>query len=978
MRAGLDIGSTTIKCVVLDDEERLVYHTYERHYSHIVEKAGEILTRVNDEIVHGQPLLLSISGSAGMGLAQSCGVPFVQEVFATRVAANKLAPGTDCIIELGGEDAKILFLTNGTEVRMNGSCAGGTGAFIDQMATLLKMGPDEMDKAAQSAQRTYTIASRCGVFAKSDVQPLINQGALPSDIAASIYKAVVNQTIAGLAQGRPITGNILYLGGPLTFSTVLRASFDEALGVKGLCPENSLLYVALGAAFYSDQEFRLPQVIAALDKYSATATYASQPPLFANKQEYEEFHARHMKASVPRVPFGADCGPVHIGIDSGSTTVKLVVIDDQRRILYTNYQPNLGEPLELIRQQLVQLYERHPGLQVASVTTTGYGEELVKTAFSADLGVVETVAHFTAAKYFLPDVDFIIDIGGQDMKCFKIEDNAISNIFLNEACSSGCGSFLQTFAQALGYDVKDFAALGLFADRPVDLGSRCTVFMNSSVKQAQKDGASIENISAGLSISVVKNALYKVIRASSPEDLGRNIVVQGGTFYNEAVLRAFEKEMGVNVIRPDIAGLMGAYGAALYGKAHTAEGHVSSLLGPEALEHFTQQVRNVQCQGCGNHCQLTINTFSDGKRLVSGNRCDKPVTGKAGNGELNLYEYKRQLLQSYKPVPGPRGSIGIPLCLNLWELLPFWHTFFTKLGFAVHTSPMSTRGLYLAGQATIPSDTACFPAKLAHGHIKALSQMKLDAIFYPCLTYNLDEGLGENHYNCPVVAYYPEVIAGNCPELESTTFIYDYVGIHRPKDFVGKMTGILAKYFAGIKKGEVQAAADAAYAEYYRHMAQIRTKGEEIIEKARAEGRRIIVLAGRPYHVDPEVNHGIDTLITRYGAAVITEDSISNRVEKFPTTVLNQWTYHSRLYAAAKYCTTQPDMDLVQLVSFGCGVDAITTDETREILQAGGKLYTQLKIDEITNLGAVNIRLRSLFAALDEKKLAQAAQPETR
>ena len=978
MRAGLDIGSTTIKCVVLDDEERLVYHTYERHYSHIVEKAGEILTRVNDEILHNQPLLLSISGSAGMGLAQSCGVPFVQEVFATRVAANKLTPGTDCIIELGGEDAKILFLTNGTEVRMNGSCAGGTGAFIDQMATLLKMGPDEMDKAAQSAQRTYTIASRCGVFAKSDVQPLINQGALPSDIAASIYKAVVNQTIAGLAQGRPITGNILYLGGPLTFSTVLRASFDEALGVKGLCPENSLLYVALGAAFYSDQEFRLPQVIAALDKYSATATYASQPPLFASKQEYEEFHARHMKASVPRVPFGADCGPVHIGIDSGSTTVKLVVIDDQRRILYTNYQPNLGEPLELIRQQLVQLYERHPGLQVASVTTTGYGEELVKTAFSADLGVVETVAHFTAAKYFLPDVDFIIDIGGQDMKCFKIEDNAISNIFLNEACSSGCGSFLQTFAQALGYDVKDFAALGLFADRPVDLGSRCTVFMNSSVKQAQKDGASIENISAGLSISVVKNALYKVIRASSPEDLGRNIVVQGGTFYNEAVLRAFEKEMGVNVIRPDIAGLMGAYGAALYGKAHTAEGHVSSLLGPEALEHFTQQVRNVQCQGCGNHCQLTINTFSDGKRLVSGNRCDKPVTGKAGNGELNLYEYKRQLLQSYKPVPGPRGSIGIPLCLNLWELLPFWHTFFTKLGFAVHISPMSTRGLYLAGQATIPSDTACFPAKLAHGHIKALSQMKLDAIFYPCLTYNLDEGLGENHYNCPVVAYYPEVIAGNCPELESTTFIYDYVGIHRPKDFVGKMTGILAKYFAGIKKGEVQAAADAAYAEYYRHMAQIRAKGEEIIEKARAEGRRIIVLAGRPYHVDPEVNHGIDTLITRYGAAVITEDSISNRVEKFPTTVLNQWTYHSRLYAAAKYCTTQPDMDLVQLVSFGCGVDAITTDETREILQAGGKLYTQLKIDEITNLGAVNIRLRSLFAALDEKKLAQAAQPETR
>ena len=967
MRVGLDIGSTTIKCVVLNDAGQIVYSTYERHFSHILEKGRALLEKVAAEYLPDGRAYLAISGSAGMGLADSCKVPFVQEVFATRVAANRLAPGTDCIIELGGEDAKILFLTNGTEVRMNGSCAGGTGAFIDQMATLLKMGADEMDKAAQAATRTYTIASRCGVFAKSDIQPLINQGAQAGDIAASIYQAVVNQTIAGLAQGRPIKGNILYLGGPLTFSGTLRRSFDKTLGVTGTLPENSLLFVAMGAAFYADEESDLREVAKRLDDYSATATYVSLPPLFANKQEYEDFHARHLKATVPCLPFGADCGPVHIGIDSGSTTIKLVVIDNDANILFERYRPNLGNPIPLVRETLLGLYRDHPGLQIASVTTTGYGEELVKNAFHCDRGLVETVAHFTAAKHFLPDVDFIIDIGGQDMKCFKIEDGAISNIFLNEACSSGCGSFLQTFAQALGYDVKEFAALGLFADKPVDLGSRCTVFMNSSVKQAQKDGASIENISAGLSISVVKNALYKVIRASSPEELGRNIVVQGGTFYNEAVLRAFEKEMGVNVIRPDIAGLMGAYGAALYGKAHTAEGHVSSLLGPEALEHFTQQVRNVQCQGCGNHCQLTINTFSDGKRLVSGNRCDKPVTGKAGNGELNLYEYKRQLLQSYKPVPGARGSIGIPLCLNLWELLPFWHTFFTKLGFAVHTSPMSTRGLYLAGQASIPSDTACFPAKLAHGHIKALSQMKLDAIFYPCLTYNLDEGLGENHYNCPVVAYYPEVIAGNCPELEGTTFIYDYVGIHRPKDFVGKMTGILAKYFAGIKKGEVQAAADAAYAEYYRHMAQIRAKGEEIIEKARAEGRRIIVLAGRPYHVDPEVNHGIDTLITRYGAAVITEDSISNRVEKFPTTVLNQWTYHSRLYAAAKYCTTQPDMDLVQLVSFGCGVDAITTDETREILQAGGKLYTQLKIDEITNLGAVNIRLRSLFAALDER-----------
>ncbi len=979
MRVGLDIGSTTIKCAVLDEHDSLIYSTYERHYSHILEKAQELLRRIDVEQLHGQEALLSISGSAGMGLADSCGVPFVQEVFSTRVAVKRFVPQTDCVIELGGEDAKILFLTNGTEVRMNGSCAGGTGAFIDQMATLLKMGADEMNAAAEKAQRTYTIASRCGVFAKSDVQPLINQGARAEDIAASIYKAVVSQTIAGLAQGRPIQGNILYLGGPLTFSSVLRKSFDEALGVTGTCPENSLLYVALGAALYADKAFNLSEVAAALDRYAATATYASEPPLFANKEEYEAFHARHLAHSVPCVPFGAHCGPVHIGIDSGSTTVKLVVVDEESRILYTNYQPNLGNPLPLIREQLLKIYSRHPNLQIASVTTTGYGEDLVKNAFRCDYGLVETVAHFTAAKYFMPDVDFIIDIGGQDMKCFKIEDGAISNIFLNEACSSGCGSFLQTFAQALGYDVKEFAALGLFADRPVDLGSRCTVFMNSSVKQAQKDGASIENISAGLSISVVKNALYKVIRASSPEELGRRIVVQGGTFYNEAVLRAFEKEMGVEVIRPDIAGLMGAYGAALYGQRQSRlTGKPSSIMTEQELKDFEQKVVSVKCGGCGNHCQLTVSTFADGRKYISGNRCDKPVTGKGEDNSLDLYAYKQELLASYKPVPGKRGSIGIPLCLNFYEMLPFWHAFWTSLGFAVHVSPVSSRGLYLAGQATIPSDTACFPAKLSHGHIKALSEMQLDAIFYPCLTYNFDEGLGDNHYNCPVVAYYPEVLAGNCPELAGKKFICDYVGVHRPKDFVHKMAKeILPKYFGGISQKEVQAAADAAYAEHARHMAQIRAKGAEIIDEARRQGKRIIVLAGRPYHVDPEVNHGIDRLITRHGAAVVTEDSISDRVEKFPTSVLNQWTYHSRLYAAAKYCTTQPDMDLVQLVSFGCGVDAITTDETREILQEGGKLYTQLKIDEITNLGAVNIRLRSLFAALDEKdelKREQAGQ----
>ena len=963
MKIGLDIGSTTIKCVVLDDALNITYKTYERHFSHIVEKAAELVQRMHTEVLHGAPAQLSISGSAGMGLADACGVPFVQEVFATRVAAKRYAPDADVVIELGGEDAKILFLTGGTEVRMNGSCAGGTGAFIDQMATLLKMTPDEMNEAARHAEKTYTIASRCGVFAKSDIQPLINQGAKAGDVAASIFYAVVNQTIAGLAQGRKIGGNVLYLGGPLTFLPQLKKSFDKTLGVTGTCPENSLYFVALGAALYSDKELDLAGVVEKLHAYSATATYAFNPPLFRDEAEYEAFRARHAKASVPRRPFADSTGPVHIGIDAGSTTVKAAVIDGDDNLLFTSYQPNSGNPIPIIRQMLIDIYKARPGLRVASVTATGYGEDIVKSAFGVDFGVVETVAHFTAARHFMPDVDFVIDIGGQDMKCFKIEDGAISNIFLNEACSSGCGSFLQTFAGALGYGVPEFAKLALFADKPVDLGSRCTVFMNSSVKQAQKDGASIENISAGLAISVVKNALYKVIRASGPEELGRKIVVQGGTFYNEAVLRAFEMEMGVEVIRPDIAGLMGAFGAALYGKAKGKS--QSSLLTLEELEGFTQKVRSVNCGLCGNNCQLTVNIFPGGKKYISGNRCDRPVSHRGAENPLNLYEYKQRLLAEYKPQPGIRGTIGIPLGLGMYELLPFWYAFFTKLGFSVVTSGPSSRELYLEGQSTIPSDTVCYPAKLLHGHIHRLSRMAVNAVFYPCLTYNVDEGLGDNHYNCPVVAYYPEVIAANCHELENIRFIYDYIGIHRRRDFPRKMTAILAKYFAGISLGEVKGAADAAYAEYAEHMSRVRVRGGEIIAQARAEGRQIIVLAGRPYHADEEINHGIDKLICSYGAAVITEDSISHLVEKFPTSILNQWTFHSRLYAAAKYIADQPDMNLVQLVSFGCGVDAITTDETREILQREGKLYTQIKIDEIANLGAVNIRLRSLFAAIE-------------
>ena len=964
-RIGLDIGSTTIKCVVLENDE-IIYSSYNRHLSHILEKSEELLQYVLDNYIKDEEAYLSISGSAGMGLAQTCDVPFVQEVYATRVACKRLSPESDVVIELGGEDAKILFLTGGVEVRMNGSCAGGTGAFIDQMATLLKLNADEMDKEALKAEKIYTIASRCGVFAKSDVQPLINQGAKISDISASIYNAVVNQTIAGLAQGRPIKGNILYLGGPLTFSQCLRESFDKALNCKGKCPENSLLYVALGAAFYSDKIVDIKKAIENLKKYSSVASYHSLDPLFKDENEYKEFVERHNKASVPLKEFKSDYkGNVHIGVDSGSTTIKMVVIDDENNLLKTWYRPNDGNPIDLIKEQLILLYKEHPYINICSLTSTGYGEELIKNAFRGDFGIVETVAHFTAAKYFLNDVDFIIDIGGQDMKCFKIENGAISNIFLNEACSSGCGSFLQTFAKALGEDVEDFAKLGLFAKHPVDLGSRCTVFMNSQVKQAQKDGASIEDISAGLAISVVKNALYKVIRCANAKELGQKVVVQGGTFYNEPVLRAFEKEMGINVIRPNIAGLMGAYGAALYGKKKKQA--KSSMLSLDELENFKQTVTSVKCQGCGNHCQLTINTFSDKKRFISGNRCDKPVTGKSSDDSLNLYAYKLSKLVEYANDTGESNrTIGIPLVLNMYELLPFWHKLFRSLGFKVITSPVSTRKIYQEGQGTIPSDTACYPAKLTHGHIIELLKMNVDRIWYPCLSYNFDEGLGDNHYNCPVVAYYPEVLEDNIFDLNNK-LIREFIDISNREEFTKRFPKIIKKHYPDLNDNDIISAINNAYEEYYKHMDDLSTKADEIIKSAREQNKRIIVLAGRPYHVDPEVNHGIDKLICRLGCAVVSEDSLRKYHEKFNTQVLNQWTYHSRLYASAKYCCTQKDMDLVQLVSFGCGLDAITSDETREILQSGNKLYTQLKIDEITNLGTVNIRLRSLLAALEEK-----------
>ena len=963
MKVGIDVGSTTIKCVVLDDQNNIVYKSYERHLSQITEKMSELLTKVRDEVIHGTDAQITVSGSAGMGVAETCNLPFMQEVYATRIAIGKLIPDADVIIELGGEDAKILFLSGGMEVRMNGTCAGGTGAFIDQMATLLNVSLDEMNELAAEYEKIYTIASRCGVFAKSDIQPLLNQGARKSDISASIFAAVANQTIAGLAQGRQIKGNVVYLGGPLTFLSGLRDAFDTALKVKGLCPENSLYYVALGAAFSSATSIDLETALKNIANYGTKAAFLSIEPLFNNEEEYEAFRKRHEACKAPRGDIASYQGEAYLGVDAGSTTVKTVLLGKDGEILDSMYQSNSGNPVPIIREYLLGLYHDHPNIQIRSSAVTGYGEELLKNAFGIDWGIVETVAHFTAAKHFLPDVDFVIDIGGQDMKCFKIRKGAIDNIFLNEACSSGCGSFLQTFANTLGYSIQDFAKLGLFAKHPVDLGSRCTVFMNSSVKQAQKDGATTEDISAGLSVSVVKNAIYKVIRASSAEELGKNIVVQGGTFLNDAVLRVFEKELGVNVVRPDISGLMGAYGAALY--AMNKAGKASTLLSLEELENFTHEVRVTSCGLCNNHCRLTINVFGGNRRFIGGNRCEKPVTKRSNQSEQNMYAFKLKTLRSYLPVEGPRGKLGLPMGLNMYELLPFWYTFFTKLGFEVVTSPLSSRELYIKGQSTIPSDTVCFPAKLMHGHVDALIEQGIQNIFYPCMSYNFDEKLGDNHYNCPVVAYYPEVISANMANLRGLTFIHDYVGIHRKRDFPKKMHAILAQYFDGISLPEVKQAAKDAYAKYDAYMQKIREKGDEMIAQARAEGKPIIILSGRPYHLDPEINHGIDKLITSLGAAVISEDVISAKETKFSVGVLNQWTYHARLYAAAEYVGSQKDMNLVQLVSFGCGVDAITTDEVRSILESHNKIYTQIKIDEITNLGAVKIRLRSLFAALE-------------
>ena len=973
LRIGIDIGSTTVKVVVLDEQNKLLFRSYERHYSKTRERACETLKSISGQL-SGQRVKLVITGSAGLGVAKAAGLDFVQEVYATAAAVNTYIPDTDAVIELGGEDAKIIFFGGALEERMNGSCAGGTGAFIDQMATLMNVSVNELDSLSLKHEKIYPIASRCGVFAKSDIQPILNQGGRKEDVAASIFQAVVDQTVAGLTQGRELKGKIVFLGGPLHFLMGLRQRFVETLKLDGehaVFPEDGDCFAAMGAALCATDYEPVPfeDALKRLEESRETNTSAdTMPPLFDTQEEYDAFLARHNASRPPETDIHTYAGPAWLGMDAGSTTTKLALITADGGLLYTYYHSNLGNPVSIVLEQLKKIYELcGDRIQIKGAAVTGYGEDLIKNAFSCDLGLVETVAHYKAAAHFNPDVDFIIDIGGQDMKCFKIRNGAVDSIMLNEACSSGCGSFIETFAKALGYTIADFAKLGLLARHPVNLGSRCTVFMNSSVKQAQKDGASVEDISAGLSISIVKNAIYKVIRAASADDLGQHIVVQGGTFLNDAVLRSFERELGREVTRPTIAGIMGAFGAALAARDLHLER--SALLSSQDLEKFTHTAKPATCGLCTNHCSLTVNTFDGGRRFISGNRCSRPL-GEEPHHLPDLMRYKYQKLRALHGKgegDGSRGRIGIPFGLNMYENLPFWFTFFTKLNFEVVLSPESSRKLYLKGQRTIPSDTVCYPAKLLHGHVEALVEAGVDAVWYPCMSYNNDEGIGDNHYNCPVVAYYPELIAANVPSLKQTRFLDPYVGLWRHKDFGKRIAQLMHQEF-GIPKKESAAAARAAYEAYEAYVHDVRATGKEYIDYARSHGLNIIVVCGRPYHIDPEINHGINDLITSFGFVLVTEDALSYLEGYAPRKVLNQWTFQSRMYNAARYVCTQPDMQVVQLVSFGCGTDAITTDEMRSILEDGDKLYTQLKIDDISNLGAVKIRIRSLMAAIDARK----------
>lgn len=972
-KIGIDAGSTTLKCIVLNEEDKILYSNYERHYSKVREKLIEELENIKG-IIENKKFKIAITGSAGYGISKEYNLPFVQEVFATTLAIKRYYDDVDVAIELGGEDAKIIFLTGGFEERMNSSCAGGTGAFIDQMAHLMGLTVDEMDNLSLKHENIYEIASRCGVFAKTDIQPLLNQGARKEDISASVFQSVVNQTIGGLAQGRSIEGKIMFLGGPLYFCKGLRERFIKTLKLKDndvVSPENAQVFVAIGSAIYSkenNKKYEYDELLNIIkENHNEISTMNIIDPLFNSEEEYNEFKERHQKAKVKVSDINNYTGDAYIGIDAGSTTTKVVLIDKEDNILYEYYGSNKGNPIEVVKKELKHIYNIcGKKIKIMGSAVTGYGEELIKKAFSIDFGIVETVAHYIAASHFNPKVDFILDIGGQDIKCFKIKDGIVANIMLNEACSSGCGSFIESFANQMGYDVETFSKLGLFAKHGADLGSRCTVFMNSSVKQAQKEGATVEDLSAGLSVSVVKNALYKVIRAKSLDELGKNIIVQGGTMYNDAILRAFEKELGMNVIRPSISGLMGAYGCALYAKRKKIK--ESKIISKEDLESFTHKSKIAKCGLCTNRCNLTINIFNDGEKYISGNRCEKPTGNKKSESIPNMYQYKYKKLREYESLDeGKRGTIGLPMVLNMYENIPLWATFFKELGFKVVLSDESNKKMYLKGQHTIPSDTVCYPAKLAHGHIENLISKNIEHIFYPCMSYNFDEGISDNCFNCPVVAYYPELLKTNVKELDSNNFMMEYLSLNNKKLLSKQLYEILNKTFGDIKQKEVKNALEKAYIEYDKYTKHIKEKGEEFIEYAKNNNKKVIVVAGRPYHIDPEINHGIDKVLSSLGIVVLTEDSIEVSHEKPKVNILNQWTYQARLYNAAYYVAKNKDMELIQLVSFGCGTDAITSDEVKDILERNNKIYTQLKIDETNNLGAAKIRIRSLLEAIAQE-----------
>ena len=972
---GIDIGSTTVKIAILDDAHHILFSDYKRHYANIRETLSSLLEDAYKKLgnITLHPM---ITGSGGLTLANHLGVPFVQEVIAVAISLKELAPKTDVAIELGGEDAKIIYFEGGNvEQRMNGICAGGTGSFIDQMASLLQTDAAGLNEYAKDYHSLYTIAARCGVFAKSDIQPLINEGATKEDLSASIFQAVVNQTISGLACGKPIRGHVAFLGGPLHFLSELKAAFIRTLKLDEehtIELDNSHLFAAIGSALNAKEEvfYTMEEMVGKLSSdIKMEFEVERMEPLFSSETEYEEFKVRHSRHHIATADLATYKGNCYLGIDAGSTTTKIALVSEDGSLLYSFYSSNDGSPLKTAIRSIKEIYSLLPeGAKIVRSCSTGYGEALLKAAFLLDDGEVETVAHYYAAAFFNPDVDCILDIGGQDMKCIKIKNQTVDSVQLNEACSSGCGSFIETFAKSLNYSVEDFAHTALFAEHPIDLGTRCTVFMNSKVKQAQKEGASVSDISAGLAYSVIKNALFKVIKVSSASELGKNIVVQGGTFYNDAVLRSFEKIADCEAIRPDIAGIMGAFGAALIARERYSEGYETTMLPIEKINTLQFETSMAKCKGCTNNCRLTINKFTGGRQYISGNRCERGLgKQKNENGVPNLFDYKLKRIFDYEPLPADeakRGRVGIPRVLNMYENYPFWFTFFSKLGYQVVLSPVSNRKIYELGIESIPSESECYPAKLAHGHVKWLIDQKVDFIFYPALFYERNESPeANNHYNCPIVTSYSENIKNNVEEITSGQMRLrnPFMSFRDEKTICDALTA----EFKEINTEEIIAAVHEAWKELANAREDMQKKGEEVLTYLKETGGRGIVLAGRPYHIDPEINHGIPELINSYGIAVLTEDSVSHLAKpERPLIVSDQWMYHSRLYAAASYVKTVDNLDLIQLNSFGCGLDAVTTDQVNDILSGSDKIYTCLKIDEVNNLGAARIRIRSLLSAI--------------